>query len=195
MMDSKMSAAGLISIANKAANLVSFISFILWCIFYSCIITFQDFYSCFRRIFQLLSYLLLESWKSCCRLSSKINVEHDVTTSKPCVSREDVEIVMEKLGLYEGLRPQEPVQDSIEIGNMFDGTEPSLDEVREAFGLFDVNKDGFIDAEELKKVMSSIGLTGFSEQECQRMIMVFDDNGDGRIDFGEFVKLMEECSC
>lgn len=92
-----------------------------------------------------------------------------------------------------GLRHEEPFpQDSIDIPNMFDGVEPSLDEVREAFGMFDENKDGFVDAEELKKMMSSLGLVGLSEKECQRMIMVFDDDGDGRISFGEFVKLIEE---
>lgn len=92
-----------------------------------------------------------------------------------------------------GLRHEEPFpQDSIDILNMFDGVEPSLDEVREAFGMFDENKDGFVDAEELKKMMSSLGLVGLSEKECQRMIMVFDDDGDGRISFGEFVKLIEE---
>ncbi|KAK6128188.1 hypothetical protein DH2020_038070 [Rehmannia glutinosa] len=199
-MYSKISSAGLISIGNKASNIVSFISFILWCIFFSLIITFQDFYSCFRRVFQFFSYFLLDSCKNWCRFSSKINVECDVSTSIPCTTifRDDVVLVMEKLGLHRDTKGQigkeEPIlEDSIEIANMFDVKEPCLDELGEAFGVFDENKDGFIDAEELNKVMKSIGLIGFCEQECQRMIMVFDDNCDGKIDFGEFVKLMEEC--
>lgn len=78
---------------------------------------------------------------------------------------------------------------------IFEGAEPVLEEVREAFRMFDENEDGFVDAEELEKVMSSLGLVGLSQQECERMIMVFDDDGDGRISFGEFVKLIEESFC
>ncbi|EYU24362.1 hypothetical protein MIMGU_mgv1a018524mg, partial [Erythranthe guttata] len=102
---------------------------------------------------------------------------------------QDVQIVMENLGL----------EGSTTFGeiaiNMFDEREASLDEVREAFGLFDENNDGYIDADELNRVISSIGLTGFSQRHCKSMIMAFDENCDGRIDFGEFVKILEECSC
>lgn len=101
---------------------------------------------------------------------------------------------MEKLGLK---NDEEPIlMTSLEIVNMFDEREASLDEVREAFGVFDENNDGYVDAMELKRVMSSLGMEeGMSEQECQRMIMAFDDDADGRIDFGEFVKLIQENVC
>lgn len=107
---------------------------------------------------------------------------------------------MEKLGLLRGQRAEEQItmlsECSLEsVVNVFDGVEPSLGELREAFEVFDENSDGFIDGGELRRVMSCIGLTGFSEEECRRMIMVFDDNCDGKIDFGEFVKLMEDCFC
>ncbi|KAL2254045.1 UNVERIFIED_CONTAM: putative calcium-binding protein CML46 [Sesamum indicum] len=201
MMDSKMSAAaGLISIVNKAANLGSFISLILWCIICSWIITFQDFYTCFRRVFHLFSYLLLDSWKRSHHHSRNVSTPERVCCAGNDVSRDDVEVVMEKLGLLRGQRAEEQItmlsECSLEsVVNVFDGVEPSLGELREAFEVFDENSDGFIDGGELRRVMSCIGLTGFSEEECRRMIMVFDDNCDGKIDFGEFVKLMEDCFC
>ncbi|PIN20648.1 Calmodulin and related proteins (EF-Hand superfamily) [Handroanthus impetiginosus] len=188
-MKPKISAAGLIDLGNKVANLLSFISIIFYCIIRSLIITFQEFYSCFRRLVELISYLFFDF----CKIT---------TNEKPCpvrenrennandhLTREDVEIVMEKLGLIE-----EPLSDSFEVQNIFDRITPCLDEVRQAFRVFDENNDGFIEAEELRKVVSLFGLTAYSEEECHRMIMAFDDNGDKRIDFDEFVKMMEECS-
>ncbi|XP_050378042.1 probable calcium-binding protein CML47 [Argentina anserina] len=73
--------------------------------------------------------------------------------------------------------------------------EPSLEEVKEAFHLFDENTDGFIDAGEIKKVLHVLGFVQASESECKRMIKTFDHNGDGRIDFEEFLKLMEDSFC
>uniref|UniRef100_A0A7N2MPE5 EF-hand domain-containing protein n=2 Tax=Quercus lobata TaxID=97700 RepID=A0A7N2MPE5_QUELO len=110
----------------------------------------------------------------------------------------EVKIVMEKLGTLcdghpdavnyeEGMGPDE-------IAGLFE-EEPSPEEVKEAFDIFDENNDGFIDAGELGRVLCSLGLMEPLEVECQRMIRVFDDNGDGRIDFKEFVKLVEHSFC
>lgn len=110
----------------------------------------------------------------------------------------EVKIVMEKLGplcddhpdaenYEEGMGPDE-------IAGLFE-EEPSPEEVKEAFDIFDENNDGFIDAGELGRVLCSLGLMEPLEVECQRMIRVFDDNGDGRIDFKEFVKLVEHSFC
>lgn len=69
-------------------------------------------------------------------------------------------------------------------------------EVKEAFDLFDENGDGFIDAEDLKKVLDAMGFTVASEvDECRRMISGYDKNGDGRLDFEEFAKLVERSFC
>ncbi|KAG8366357.1 hypothetical protein BUALT_Bualt17G0071400 [Buddleja alternifolia] len=78
---------------------------------------------------------------------------------------------------------------------LFDEEEPSLEEIKETFGVFDVNNDGFIDASELQRVTSKLGFKeGYFElEECKRMIKAFDCNGDGLIDFQEFVKFMEKC--
>ncbi|CAN6578152.1 unnamed protein product [Malus baccata var. baccata] len=98
-------------------------------------------------------------------------------------------LVMEKLETL-----SEGEGGSKEIANLFEEV-PSMEEVKEAFRVFDENEDGFIDAGEVKKVLSVLGFVEASEVECQRMIKSFDDDGDGRIDFDEFVKLMENSFC
>ena len=79
---------------------------------------------------------------------------------------------------------------------MFEDQEPSLEEVKQAFDVFDENKDGFIDARELQRVLYILGLKEARELEnCKKMIRNFDENQDGRIDFNEFVKIMENSFC
>ncbi|KAF8390140.1 hypothetical protein HHK36_024662 [Tetracentron sinense] len=106
----------------------------------------------------------------------------------------DVEIVMEKLGMF--CDPDgEKIQESLgldELSAMFEEKEPSMEEVKEAFDVFDENRDGFIDAWELQRVLCSLGFReGSKVEECKSMIGAFDGNGDGRIDFTEFVKFMD----
>ncbi|KAK4427915.1 putative calcium-binding protein CML46 [Sesamum alatum] len=163
-----MSAAGLISLVNKAANLGSFI---FWCIICSWIITFQDFYTCFRRVFRLFSYLLLGSWNRFLNHRSR-NVS---TPERPVcramdddvITGDDVGIAMEKLGLLRaGQRAEE--METLMLSSeycSFESVEASLGEVREAFEVFDENNDGFIDGGELRSVMSCIGLTERRVQE------------------------------
>ncbi|XP_030547170.1 probable calcium-binding protein CML45 [Rhodamnia argentea] len=134
------------------------------------------------------------------------NHENDDNDGAVSVCREDVEMVMRKLGLFRGHDEEEEELISRDrptrcggISRVFEEEEVSTDEAREAFDVFDVNRDGFIDAKELQRVL---GVLGFdkrggegSEEECERMIRVFDENGDGRIDFQEFVKLVKKCFC
>ncbi|KAK4751340.1 hypothetical protein SAY87_004822 [Trapa incisa] len=107
--------------------------------------------------------------------------------------KEDAEMVMSRLGI----RCTGEWDGTEEISRLFEDKEPSLEEVREAFKVFDVNGDGFIDTEELHRVLRGLGLTEeeLEEGDCGRMIGAFDENGDGRIDFREFVKLLEKCLC
>lgn len=113
------------------------------------------------------------------------------------LSREDVTTVMETLGIFCSPESEE-LQDWFSSNNLpglFE-EEPSLKEVKEAFDVFDKNGDGFIDAEELQRVLSLLGLKQGSDIEnCKRMIRSFDENRDGRIDFNEYVKLMEASFC
>lgn len=64
-----------------------------------------------------------------------------------------------------------------------------LKEFREAFDLFDKNKDGSITAKELSNVMKSLNHHA-TDQEVQEMIAEVDTDGNGRVDFEEFVSLM-----
>ncbi|XP_072975255.1 calmodulin-like protein 3 [Typha angustifolia] len=68
----------------------------------------------------------------------------------------------------------------------------SLEELEEAFYVFDRNEDGFISPVELWSVMRRLGLKeGVKYEDCERMIRVFDNDGDGRISFHEFKSMME----
>lgn len=120
------------------------------------------------------------------------NQEKRVDTS---VSRGDIDIVLRSLGMLADSDETRPLPESLDAGdllNMFEEENPSLDEVKEAFDVFDDNRDGFIDEKELQKVLCHLGLKeGLEMENCRRMIRMFDENGDGRIDFEEFVKFME----
>ncbi|KAG6398860.1 hypothetical protein SASPL_140331 [Salvia splendens] len=77
---------------------------------------------------------------------------------------------------------------------LFKEEEPSFEEIKETFIVFDVDEDGFVGAEDLQRVFLSLGLKeGCSLDECKYMIKRFDVNGDGLIDFQEFVSLMYKC--
>ncbi|KAL5223515.1 hypothetical protein ABZP36_010154 [Zizania latifolia] len=63
--------------------------------------------------------------------------------------------------------------------------------MREAFNVFDQNGDGFITVDELRSVLSSLGLKqGRTAEDCRQMISKVDADGDGRVDFKEFKQMM-----
>lgn len=62
--------------------------------------------------------------------------------------------------------------------------------LRAAFDVFDVDKNGFISAEELQRVMRSLGDKKTSLAECRHMINCVDKDGDQMVDFNEFQCLM-----
>ena len=66
-------------------------------------------------------------------------------------------------------------------------TKYEIAQLKEAFAIFDGNKDGQIDAEELKFIMSALGQE-CTDQEIKDIIDVVDDSGYGRIDFPCFLK-------
>lgn len=66
------------------------------------------------------------------------------------------------------------------------------DDMREAFNVFDQNGDGFITVEELRTVLSSLGLKqGRTVEDCKKMIMKVDVDGDGMVDYKEFKQMMK----
>ena len=67
-------------------------------------------------------------------------------------------------------------------------TEAEIEEVREAFNLFDVDGSGRIDPKELKEAMVSLGYTN-NNAVISDMIADLDKDGTGDLDFGEFLNL------
>ena len=105
-------------------------------------------------------------------------------------------MVMERLGIKWDSKEEGDSTKSYgenEILRIFDDDEVCLEEVKEAFDVYDENRDGFIDVTELQRVLCILGLEkGSKMDECREMIANFDENGDGLIDFSEFVKLMDD---
>ncbi|KAL6339417.1 hypothetical protein AAG906_032950 [Vitis piasezkii] len=66
------------------------------------------------------------------------------------------------------------------------------EDMREAFNVFDQNGDGFITVEELRSVLSSLGLKqGRTIEDCKKMIQKVDVDGDGRVNYKEFKQMMK----
>merc|ERR1712162_53529 len=59
-------------------------------------------------------------------------------------------------------------------------TDEQLDEIREAFSLFDSDASGMIDVRELKAAMRALGFE----------VMNVDNDGNGTIEFTEFLQMM-----
>merc|ERR1711872_1002088 len=62
-------------------------------------------------------------------------------------------------------------------------------ELKEAFKIFDRDGNGYIDAAELKKVVTLYG-ERLSLEEAEELLNEADMDGDGKLDFEEFVKMM-----
>ncbi|XP_073136235.1 calmodulin-like [Henckelia pumila] len=67
--------------------------------------------------------------------------------------------------------------------------ENMVDELREAFKVFDRDEDGFISAIELKIVMMNLGKR-LTDEEATQMIIAADVDGDGLVSCHEFLKIM-----
>ncbi|XP_031554587.1 calmodulin-A-like [Actinia tenebrosa] len=69
--------------------------------------------------------------------------------------------------------------------------EEQLQELREAFIMFDQDGSGFICSKELNSIMRALGMNP-TEDELQDMINEVDFDGNGVLDFPEFVQLMQD---
>jgi calmodulin len=70
-------------------------------------------------------------------------------------------------------------------------TDDQLDELKEAFAVYDINRDGVITARELGTVMRQLGQNP-TEAEILEMIRELDKDTSGTINFEEFVLLMSK---
>eukprot|EP01126_Amoeba_proteus_P050154 TRINITY_DN5904_c0_g1_i1.p1 TRINITY_DN5904_c0_g1~~TRINITY_DN5904_c0_g1_i1.p1 ORF type:complete len:127 (-),score=31.14 TRINITY_DN5904_c0_g1_i1:239-619(-) len=73
-------------------------------------------------------------------------------------------------------------------------TEEYREELREAFYMFDKNRDGSISVTELSHVLKNLNQAA-SDAEINEMIRQVDKDGDGEIDFEEFVSMMANAKC
>lgn len=156
----------------------------------------KHFFSNFKSLFLPINWIFKTA-----------KTERTIGSRQVLLGQDEVKMVMKRLGIGSGRQEDNDIYEQIgeeEILQVFEEEEPSMEELKEAFGVFDENKDGFIDASELGKVLCSLGLVKEEEEEecsgtnhdewLRMMIKAVDKNQDGVIDFNEFLKFMEE-SC
>ncbi|KAH3859224.1 neo-calmodulin-like [Dreissena polymorpha] len=68
-------------------------------------------------------------------------------------------------------------------------TPDELEEMRQAFRVFDKDDDGTISTHELRTVMRSLGQDP-TQEELEDIVRQADTDGDGVIEFDEFIALM-----
>ena len=68
-------------------------------------------------------------------------------------------------------------------------TEDEVMEIKEAFDLFDSDKSGEIDTEELKSALKNLGIDA-KNQTLTNMMADLDKDNSGQIDFDEFIDMM-----
>eukprot|EP00249_Psilotum_nudum_P023560 c28923_g1_i3 orf=461-1288(+) len=66
----------------------------------------------------------------------------------------------------------------------------SLDELKAAFLIFDMDRNGLIAADELHRVLKNLGNKKCTVDDCSKMLRGVDRNGDGFVDFDEFKFMM-----
>ncbi|KAA8535150.1 hypothetical protein F0562_030153 [Nyssa sinensis] len=86
----------------------------------------------------------------------------------------------------EGVRGEEGEEGGKEEGEEGEG------DLKEAFDVFDGDRDGLITVEELRLVLSSLGLKeGTKLESCREMIEKVDMDGDGMVNFDEFKRMLK----
>ena len=68
-------------------------------------------------------------------------------------------------------------------------SDEQIEEIREAFNLFDSDGSGSIDYKELKAAMRALGFET-KKEELQKIIAEIDADGSGEIEFPEFMQMM-----
>ena len=64
-----------------------------------------------------------------------------------------------------------------------------VEEVRNAFTKYDVDKNGFVTADEAKKIF--LDVLGFDEDQTGRLMNIYDRDSDGKLKYEEFVDFYE----
>jgi Ca2+-binding EF-hand superfamily protein len=120
-----------------------------------------------------------------------------------CITREELGTVMKSLGHQPSDNELQDMVNEVDVDGSgtieFDEFVQMMakrieqrpddgEDLKEAFEVFDRNKDGYITAEELRQVMRSLG-ENLTDQELNEMMKAADANGDGIINFNEFQEI------
>ena len=65
------------------------------------------------------------------------------------------------------------------------------DTLKKAFAVFDASGDGFISAQEMRKIMFNLG-ENLQQEDVEAVIGEVDVDGDGQINYQEFAKILSE---
>lgn len=94
-----------------------------------------------------------------------------------------------RLFRYKSKRSKPKDTDLELICKLFKLSEKEVRTLQSVFNDFDLNKDGFINEEELAAVLKNLGQPA-DQEEVKRMIKAVDDDSSGNVDFQEFLKMM-----
>lgn len=72
--------------------------------------------------------------------------------------------------------------------------EEQKQEIREAFNLFDMNNDGYLDYHELKVAIRALGFE-MNKQEVLELIREYDRDERGQMHYEDFFAVSEYCRC
>lgn len=116
---------------------------------------------------------------------------------KTVASRPTLSIIKTKMSLYALPKKQRrPTPSSSTVpqrSNQPSLTEDQRQEIKEAFELFDTDKDGAIDFHELKVALRALGFD-MKKAEVVKMMRDNDRQGDGLMDWDAFQKISESLS-
>lgn len=73
-------------------------------------------------------------------------------------------------------------------------TKEQIQEIRQAFDLFDTDATGTIDVKELKVAMRALGFEP-KKEEIKKMICDIDKEGTGKMNFNDFLMVMTQKMC
>ncbi|KAJ1255990.1 hypothetical protein BS78_K123100 [Paspalum vaginatum] len=182
-------------VLQEPCGIIPFLHFLTWCI----------------SVFQILHPSSCQSRSHSCACAEKavstpVIADKEVRKTRKKdeddemeLTQEDIKILMRNIGLNFDQESNDMACMSIgndSIARIFNDDEPSLQEVRQAFLVFDQNNDGYVDASDLQRVLRSLGLgEGVGVDECEQMIAKYDTNRDRRIDLAEFTKVLESGIC
>ncbi|CAN4082605.1 unnamed protein product [Withania somnifera] len=132
-----------------------------------------------ERLFNLVSF----AKSQVCSQGEKQKTFQKLTSfsDKIVVSREEVDMIMTNLGIFSNPEDVNKIQERLGSSDIFslfgEELEAKEEYVKEAFDVFDENKDGFIDERDLQRVLCALGLKKDAELDnCKKMIMAFDKN-------------------